>query len=136
MPSSKLLNILCHTCENITSTLDYDEALYSLVKNACKCLKAKAGSIRLLDKSGNNLEIAQTFGLSRSYLKKGPVAVNQSPIDRLTFIVTPTSHNFFNIEKDLGKIVRENIDKKRDEIRMLCEQLVRAYDPCFSCSVH
>ena len=62
-------------------------------------------------------------------------------IDRKGFveqanIVTPTSHNFLNIEKDLKKLVEQNKDKDRDQIRLLCEQLVRAYDPCFSCSVH
>jgi len=51
-------------------------------------------------------------------------------------IVTPTSHNFLSIEKDLKKLVKENSDKKRVEIITLCEKLVRAYDPCFSCSVH
>jgi sulfhydrogenase subunit alpha len=62
-------------------------------------------------------------------------------IDRKGFveqanIVSPTAHHFLNIEKDLKKIVGQNKDKDRDRIRFLCEQLVRAYDPCFSCSVH
>jgi coenzyme F420-reducing hydrogenase alpha subunit len=51
-------------------------------------------------------------------------------------LVTPTSHNFLNIEKDLKQLVDENVHKGRDELRLLCEQLLRAYDPCFSCSVH
>lgn len=51
-------------------------------------------------------------------------------------IVTPTSHNFLNIEQDLKKLVEENRHRKKDELRLMCEQLVRAYDPCFSCSVH
>ncbi|MEJ2744069.1 MAG: nickel-dependent hydrogenase large subunit [bacterium] len=51
-------------------------------------------------------------------------------------LVTPTSHNFLNIEKDLKQLVDENRQKNRDELRLLCEELVRAYDPCFSCSVH
>ncbi len=51
-------------------------------------------------------------------------------------LVTPTSHNFLNIEKDLKQLVSENMHRSRDEIRLLCEQLLRAYDPCFSCSVH
>jgi coenzyme F420-reducing hydrogenase alpha subunit len=51
-------------------------------------------------------------------------------------IVTPTSHNFANIEKDLQLLVRQNHDRSLDDLRALCEQLVRAYDPCFSCSVH
>ena len=47
-----------------------------------------------------------------------------------------TSHNFLNIEKNLRKLDTENMDKKREDVCLLCEQLVRAYDPRFSCSVH
>jgi sulfhydrogenase subunit alpha len=62
--------------------------------------------------------------------------INRKGIVEQANIVTPTSHNFQNIEKDLEKLVSQNKDRERDEIRLLCEQLVRAYDPCFSCSVH
>ncbi|MEK7864668.1 MAG: Ni/Fe hydrogenase subunit alpha [Nitrospirota bacterium] len=51
-------------------------------------------------------------------------------------IVTPTAHNFLNLEESLKKLVAENIDKPEDELILMCEMLVRAYDPCFSCSVH
>jgi coenzyme F420-reducing hydrogenase alpha subunit len=51
-------------------------------------------------------------------------------------IVTPTSHNFLAIERDLKELVTQNQDLDREKLRLLCEQLVRAYDPCFSCSVH
>ena len=50
-------------------------------------------------------------------------------------IVTPTAHNFLNLEESLKKLVTENIDKPEDELILMCEMLVRAYDPCFSCSV-
>lgn len=62
--------------------------------------------------------------------------INRNGMVERANIVTPTSHNFLNIEKDLKKLVSENSDKSSDEIRLLCERLVRAYDPCFSCSVH
>lgn len=51
-------------------------------------------------------------------------------------IVTPTAHNSLKIEESLKKLVNENIEKPVEEIKLLCEMLVRAYDPCFSCSVH
>jgi sulfhydrogenase subunit alpha len=51
-------------------------------------------------------------------------------------IVTPTSHNFLAIERDLKQLVAEHQDLEREKLRLLCEKLVRAYDPCFSCSVH
>ncbi|PIX88711.1 MAG: Ni/Fe hydrogenase subunit alpha, partial [Nitrospirae bacterium CG_4_10_14_3_um_filter_44_29] len=47
-----------------------------------------------------------------------------------------TAHNFLNLEESLKELVTENIDKPEDELILLCEMLVRAYDPCFSCSVH
>jgi len=62
--------------------------------------------------------------------------INRKGVVEKANIVTPTSHNFLNIEKDLKKLVEQNKDKEPDRIRLLCEQLVRAYDPCFSCSVH
>ncbi len=63
-------------------------------------------------------------------------AVNRRGVVERADIVTPTAHNFMSLEENLRKLVRENADKPGDELRLLCEMLVRAYDPCFSCSVH
>ena len=62
--------------------------------------------------------------------------VNRKGVVEQAKIVTPTSHNFLVIERDLKELVTEHRDLDRDKLRLLCEQLVRAYDPCFSCSVH
>jgi sulfhydrogenase subunit alpha len=51
-------------------------------------------------------------------------------------IVTPTAHNFLGLEENLRKLVKEHIDEPPEELSAKCEMLVRAYDPCFSCSVH
>lgn len=51
-------------------------------------------------------------------------------------IITPTAQNVANIEKDI-KTITENLSKKPDdEIKHALEIMVRAYDPCISCSVH
>ena len=44
--------------------------------------------------------------------------------------------NSSNIEKDMKKLVFEIIDKPDEEITLMLEMLVRAYDPCISCSAH
>ncbi len=53
-------------------------------------------------------------------------------------IVTPTAQNVANLEADMRilaeKLVAENYEQ--DAIQLEIEKLVRAYDPCFSCSVH
>ncbi|MCX6356195.1 MAG: GAF domain-containing protein [Candidatus Aureabacteria bacterium] len=79
----KLLSNLCTTCKNVISTLDYHEALLALVKNVTQCLQAKASSVRLLDRSGKALKAAAVFGLSQSYVAKGLVEIDKSPIDKL-----------------------------------------------------
>lgn len=50
--------------------------------------------------------------------------------------VIPTNQNTHNIELDMLKLVPEIIAQSPDEIRLALEMLVRAYDPCISCSVH
>ncbi len=52
-------------------------------------------------------------------------------------LVIPTNQNVKNCEDDFRKIVPEMLpEKSRQEISDTLEMLVRAYDPCISCSVH
>ena len=48
----------------------------------------------------------------------------------------PTNQNHGNIQKDFEALVPQIMDRSQDEIRLLLEMLVRAYDPCISCSTH
>lgn len=51
-------------------------------------------------------------------------------------IVTPTAHTVFNMEKDLRELAPSLLDLSEKEAILRCEELIRSYDPCFSCSVH
>lgn len=51
-------------------------------------------------------------------------------------IITPTVQNLTGIEEDCRQLIRENRDKDEAELRRLIEMLIRAYDPCLTCSVH
>jgi coenzyme F420-reducing hydrogenase alpha subunit len=52
--------------------------------------------------------------------------------------VIPTSQNHANIRYDIEALARfcAAQGKSDKEIELLAEMLVRAYDPCISCSVH
>ena len=50
--------------------------------------------------------------------------------------VIPTSQNVNSIEQDMKVLVPQVLDKSDEEITLLMEMLVRAYDPCISCSAH
>jgi len=50
--------------------------------------------------------------------------------------IIPTNMNHNNIERDLKALVPTIVDKSQEEITLNLEMLVRAYDPCISCSAH
>jgi coenzyme F420-reducing hydrogenase alpha subunit len=50
--------------------------------------------------------------------------------------IIPTNQNMANLNADMHALVPQIIDRPQDEVRLLLEMLVRAYDPCISCSTH
>jgi len=50
--------------------------------------------------------------------------------------VIPTNQNHNNIQKDMEALVPLILGESEDKIRLTLEMLVRAYDPCISCSAH
>ncbi len=62
--------------------------------------------------------------------------VDDRGIIRQANCVIPTGQNLQNIEDDMRKLVPEILEKSEDEITRILEMLVRAYDPCISCSTH
>jgi sulfhydrogenase subunit alpha len=51
-------------------------------------------------------------------------------------VCIPTNQNHANIQLDFEKFVPEHIHEGQDALRQKIEMLVRAYDPCISCSTH
>jgi coenzyme F420-reducing hydrogenase alpha subunit len=51
-------------------------------------------------------------------------------------IIPPTSQNQKVIESDLRHFVAAHLDLADDELEWKCEQSIRNYDPCISCSCH
>jgi sulfhydrogenase subunit alpha len=50
--------------------------------------------------------------------------------------IIPTNQNHANIQLDMDKLVPQFKDRGKDELQLMLEMLVRAYDPCISCSTH
>ncbi|MFO7991268.1 MAG: Ni/Fe hydrogenase subunit alpha [Thermoplasmata archaeon] len=50
--------------------------------------------------------------------------------------IIPTNQNHANIQQDMEKLVPTILDKPEKDIELTLEMLVRAYDPCISCSTH
>jgi sulfhydrogenase subunit alpha len=50
--------------------------------------------------------------------------------------VIPTGQNLANLEADMRALVPRLLSRPQEEVRLQLEMLVRAYDPCISCSTH
>jgi len=50
--------------------------------------------------------------------------------------IIPTGQNLANIEADMRTLVPTILDRSQADITQQLEMLVRAYDPCISCSTH
>jgi coenzyme F420-reducing hydrogenase alpha subunit len=50
--------------------------------------------------------------------------------------IIPTNQNHANIQKDMEALAPGLVDRPEKEIELTLEMLVRAYDPCISCSTH
>ncbi len=61
--------------------------------------------------------------------------LDSSGVVKKADIVPPTAHNSASIEASL-RALAPNLLTKGQDLKFGCEKLVRAYDPCISCSVH
>ena len=51
-------------------------------------------------------------------------------------VTIPTGQNHANIQKDFEALAPQILGRGEAEARLMLEMLVRAYDPCISCSTH
>jgi coenzyme F420-reducing hydrogenase alpha subunit len=63
-------------------------------------------------------------------------SIDEQGIIRDAKIVPPTSQNQKAIEDDLREYVASRTALPHEELRAQCEQVIRNYDPCISCSTH
>jgi K+-sensing histidine kinase KdpD len=74
------LQTLYQVTTAVSSTLDLDEVLNRIAREATEAMQVKACTIRLLDESGQVVEIIASHGLSTQFLTKGPIDIDRSVI--------------------------------------------------------
>ncbi|MBV9712908.1 MAG: GAF domain-containing protein [Ktedonobacteraceae bacterium] len=72
---------LYHAALTISSSLELDQVLQSIVTSITEAMQVKACALRLLDPDTGQLRLSAVHGLSEDYLAKGPVSVTHSSID-------------------------------------------------------
>lgn len=73
---------LCEALEKIVGSLDHEQVMKNVVESTVQAMGLKACSLRLLDRRGKRLILGCSTGLSEGYIRKGPVLVEESALDR------------------------------------------------------
>jgi GAF domain-containing protein len=75
-------NALYEVARAINASLDPGRVLEKIVQSVVKAVGVKAGSIRLLDARKKQLFLGAANGLSKNYIRKGPILLEESGLDR------------------------------------------------------
>ena len=73
---------LFEVAKMINSSLNMTTVLEEIVKAVVETMNVKASSIRLLDSRRRVLMMGAASGLSKGYIRKGPVLIKESGIDQ------------------------------------------------------
>ena len=87
-----------------------------------------------------NVKVAAGRGVGAIEVPRGTLwheyTLDNKGIIRQANIITPTAQNLLNIQEDIKNYLPFILEKKKEDIIMDIEKLIRSYDPCFSCSSH
>ena len=75
---ARLLETLLSVSQTINSTLNLDDALPVITREACSLMEAKMASILMIDDSGEFLELRASYGAGPDYLNKPKVSLDDS----------------------------------------------------------
>jgi GAF domain-containing protein len=83
-PHKDYYQALYQAAMTISSSLELEQVLQSIVKSTAEAMRVKACVLRLLDANAGQLELGAVYGLSDAYLSKGPVKLVHSALDTET----------------------------------------------------
>jgi len=83
-PHRDYYQALYQAAMTISSSLELDQVLQSIVTSTAEAMQVKACVLRLLDADSDQLQLGAVYGLSDEYLSKGPVKLASSALDSET----------------------------------------------------
>ena len=75
---ARLFESLASVSRTINSTLNLDEALHAITREACVLMRARMCSLMMLDESHEWLDLRASYGAGKSYLKKPRLSAEES----------------------------------------------------------
>ena len=77
------LSAFVNIAKAMNSSLELQEVLQQIVKSTSETTGSKGCTVMLLDDKGEQLEVMASFGLSDSYVRKGPLSADKSIFETL-----------------------------------------------------
>jgi signal transduction histidine kinase len=75
---ARLMETLVSVSQTINSTLNVNDALQVVTREACKLMEAKMCSLMMLDETGHWLELRASFGAGQDYINKPKLNLDES----------------------------------------------------------
>jgi len=73
---------ICMLFEELITSYDLETTLHIVARKITELMNVKGCTIRLLDEKKKTLQIVGAYGMSKCYLEKGPVFLEDHPIDK------------------------------------------------------
>ncbi len=97
-------------CGGFEKARDLNATLNTLVKAITEIMGVKGASIRLLDERTSSLRVAAAYGLSKSYLDKGPLPVSETSVE--SEILRGKIVSTLDVTKEPGAVFREEAERE------------------------
>ncbi len=117
----------------IARTIEVSFALYEAMRLIKDYNKPESPSVKYQPISGKTLWITEA---PRGMLIHA-YELDEKGLIKEARLIPPTSQNLYHIEYSLKLFLKKNsVEIQSEQIKRICERIVRSYDPCISCSVH
>lgn len=133
----------------LAKNLDYNNPFYNNLAQAVEILHFHEEAVMLTEKlleegmDGTIVKPSKNPPLRGTAAVEAPRGglyheVHLSEDRKVTYanIITPTVQNLTSIEKSAQALLDQKAKSSREKVKRLINMLVRAYDPCLTCSVH
>ncbi len=142
---SKML--LDKTLKKMNLSLPLKNPFHTIIAQSVEIMVAINQAIDLIENFKNvgdkmDFKINSGTGVSAVEAPRGTLfheyKINKEGTIEYCNIITPTAQNLNMMEKDITIFANQLLEQKasKEEIVNQIEKLIRAYDPCFSCSTH
>lgn len=138
-----------HDDSALIETIDFKNPFHNNLAQAIEILMELTGGIEIIDEllsegiEDTVIKPAKNAPLKGIGAVEAPrgglyneVHIRKDGTIKYANIITPTVQNLTSIEYTAGALLREHSGKPTKELSHLLEMLVRAYDPCITCSTH